>query len=102
MSTTESGPEGPTTSLLKNFPVDSSSPDLPPDMFLYGRKGPWPQPSPAHPLKEAAEVLSVPLVESLVWDVTVGRRLVTDSAGYTGFAAQLTRQDLALPLPSDA
>jgi hypothetical protein len=102
MSTMGSTPEGSTTRTLRNSPPDSSNPDLPPDMFLYGRKGPWPQPSPAHPLKAAAEVLSVPLVESLVWDVTVGRRLLTDSAGFTGFAAQLTRQDLALPIPSDA
>ena len=102
MSTTESAPEGSITRTPRNLAADSSNPDLPPDMFLYGRKGPWPQPSPAHPLKAAAEVLSVPLVESLIWDVTVGRRLVTNSAGYTGFAAQLTRQDLALPIPSDA
>lgn len=85
-----------------SYPSNQSADvDLSPDMFLYGRKGPWPQPSPSHPLKQAAEVLSVPLVESLVWDATVGLRLVKDGAGYPGFAAQLAAQDLTQPIPSD-
>ena len=54
----------------------ASQQEAPPDQFLYGRKGPWPQPSPSHPLQEAAEVLNIPPIESLVWNGTVGKRLL--------------------------
>lgn len=88
-----------------NYPANVSlkaiSPDLSPDEFLYGRKGPWPQPSPAHPLKEAAEVLNVPLVESLVWDATVGKRLVESYVGYGGLASAAAAWDLGQPIPTD-
>jgi hypothetical protein len=76
-----------------NFPANSSSPDLLPDQFLYGRKGPWPQPSPTHPLQEAAEVLNVPLVESLVWDATVGLRLLKGQAAFPALAAYDAMED---------
>ena len=49
-----------------------SDPTLSPDQFLYGRKGPWPQPSPSHPLVEACEVLTIPPNEMLLWNSTIG------------------------------
>lgn len=79
-----------------------TDPDLTPDQFLYGRKGPWPQPSPDHPLKEAAEVLNVPLVEGIVWDLAVGVRLLSDEAGYPPLAAQNALHDVDQPIPTDA
>ena len=85
----------------KNFPANWSSPDLPPDQFLYGRKGPWPQPSPTHPLKEAAEVLNVPLVETLVWDATVGLRLLKGQAAFPALAAYDAMFDGMSLIPSD-
>ena len=81
----------------KNALPEWSDPDLTPDHFLYGRKGPWPQPSPDHPLKEAAEVLNVPLVEGIVWDLAVGVRLLRDEAFYPPQAAQLAVQDMDSP-----
>jgi hypothetical protein len=81
--------------------IDSSNPDLPPDQFLYGRKGPWPQPSPTHPLKEAAEVLSVPLIESLVWDATVGKRLLIGQAAFPALAAKDAVFDGQSLIPTD-
>lgn len=84
---------------MKDAP--QSQPELSPDQFLYGRKGPWPQPSPTHPLLEAAEVLNVPPIESLLWNGTVGKRLLETQVGYPGYAAGLAMEDLALPIPSD-
>ena len=74
--------------------------DPAPDQFLYGRKGPWPQPSPTHPLKEAAEVLNIPPIEALLWNSTIGKRLLETQFGYPGFAAGLAMLDLELPIPS--
>ncbi|MBY0517589.1 MAG: hypothetical protein K2P81_11805 [Bacteriovoracaceae bacterium] len=42
--------------------------------FLYGRKGPWPQPQPAHPLGEAPGVVHVPINEWADWWLHVGSR----------------------------
>lgn len=84
-----------------NFSIETINPDLPPDQFLYGRKGPWPQPSPAHPLKQAAEVLNIPLAESLIWDATIGKRLVEEQIGYAGVASVAAAADLILPIPTD-
>ena len=80
---------------------DWCRPDLPPDQFLYGRKGPWPQPSPTHPLKEAAEVLNIPPVETLVWNATVGERLLITQLGFPGAAALAARMNLTTAIPSD-
>jgi hypothetical protein len=85
----------------QKVPLDPNSPDLPPDQFLYGRKGPWPQPSPSHPLKEAAEVLSVPLIESLVWDATVGKRLLIGQAAFPALAAMDAITDGAASIPTE-
>ncbi|PIK16183.1 hypothetical protein [Halobacteriovorax sp. JY17] len=47
-----------------------------PKDFLYGRKGPWPQPSPDHPFGESPAVLKIPLREILDWWIFVGLRYV--------------------------
>jgi hypothetical protein len=86
----------------ENFPANRSNPDLPPDQFLYGRKGPWPQPSPAHPLKEAAEVLNIPSIENVIWEATIGKRLLESQIGFAGLAALDATTDLATPIPTDA
>jgi hypothetical protein len=88
-------------SFPNSFPVDSSNPDLLPDQFLYGRKGPWPQPSPSHPLKEAAEVLNIPPLEALVWNSTIGERYLTTQLGYPGVAARAATVNLTLAIPTD-
>jgi hypothetical protein len=80
-------------STLDNYPANSSSTNLPPDQFLYGRKGPWPQPSPSHPLTEAAEVLNIPLIETAVWDATVGLRLLVGQAAFPALAAKDAMED---------
>ncbi len=46
------------------------------DQFLHGRKGPWPQPQPAHPLGEAPGVVHVPLNEWFDWWLHIGSRYV--------------------------
>jgi hypothetical protein len=75
--------------------------ELAPDQFLYGRKGPWPQPSPTHPLQEAAEVLNIPPIEALLWNGTVGKRLLETQVGYPGVAAGLAVLDMELQIPTD-
>ena len=75
--------------------------NLTPDQFLYGRKGPWPQPSPSHPLIEAMEVLNIPPVESLLWNATIGERYLKTQVGYPPAAAALGMADAAYTTPSD-
>ncbi|MDD0851999.1 lipoxygenase family protein [Halobacteriovorax sp. GB3] len=48
--------------------------DLGPKSFMYGRKGPWPQPSPAHPQGEAFAVIHLPFIEKLDWWIHIGSR----------------------------
>lgn len=48
--------------------------ELSPEDFLYNRNGPWPQPSPAHPLGEAAAVLHIPIREWADWWLHIGSR----------------------------
>lgn len=79
-----------------------SDPTLTPDQFLYGRKGPWPQPSPSHPLIEAMEVLNIPPVESLLWNATIGERYLKTQVGYPPEAAGKAVLDAAYTTPSDA
>ncbi|WP_372654752.1 hypothetical protein [Halobacteriovorax sp.] len=50
--------------------------DYTPKDFLYGRKGPWPQPSPDHPFGESPAVLHLPLREVIDWWIFVGSRYV--------------------------
>ncbi len=59
--------------------------DYKPKDFLYRRKGPWPQPSPAHPLGEAPSVLHLPLKEWFEWWVHIGSRFVL-TLGYSPIA----------------
>lgn len=79
-----------------------SDPALTPDQFLYGRKGPWTQPSPSHPLGEALEVLTIPPVETMLWNATIGQRYFKTQVGYPPEAAAKAVLDLAYTTPSDA
>lgn len=47
-----------------------------PKDFLYGRKGPWPQPCPDHPYDESPGVIHLPLGEWLDWWLHIGARFV--------------------------
>lgn len=58
-----------------------------PDQFLYSRKGPWPQPSPSHPLICADEVLHIPPIEALLFNEAIGARYLKDQIGYAAPAA---------------
>ena len=51
-----------------------SAPDLP-AQFLYKRKGPWPQPSPSHPMICADEVLHIPPPEADAFNTQIQWRL---------------------------
>ncbi|MGR4867960.1 hypothetical protein ACIPRI_03710 [Variovorax sp. LARHSF232] len=75
---------------------------LPPDQFLYGRKGPWPQPSPSHPLIEAYEVLNIPPIETLLWNATIGERLLKTQVGYPPMAAGRAAKNIETTTPTDA
>lgn len=59
-----------------------------PDQFLYSRKGPWPQPSPSHPLICADEVLNIPPMEELMFNETIGARYLKARVGYPAYAAE--------------
>ncbi|MEW5851894.1 MAG: hypothetical protein AB2A00_24100 [Myxococcota bacterium] len=70
-------------------PVSSSTlPALPndtlpgPDAYLYGRKGPWPQPSPAHPQGESAAVIHLPDDEQAEWNKAIGDRYLKNLLTY--------------------
>lgn len=73
-----------------------------PDQFLYSRMGPWPQPSPSHPMKCAAEVLHIPPLEQLLFDMTIGKRYLEARVGYPPFAAAYAAENLNWTGPSDA
>ncbi|MFP5386743.1 MAG: hypothetical protein ACLGHN_11730 [Bacteriovoracia bacterium] len=47
-----------------------------PKHFLYGRKGPWPQPSPDHPYGESPAVIHLPFSEWVDWWWNIGKRFV--------------------------
>lgn len=44
--------------------------------FLYGRKGPWPQPCPDHPYDESPGVIHLPINEWIDWWLRIGSRFV--------------------------
>lgn len=48
-----------------------------PKDFLYGRKGPWPQPCPDHPYDESPGVIHLPLGEWADWWLRIGSRFAT-------------------------
>lgn len=47
-----------------------------PKDFLYGRKGPWPQPCPDHPYDESPAVIHLPLIEWIDWWLNIGLRFI--------------------------
>jgi len=47
-----------------------------PKDFLYGRKGPWPQPCPDHPYDESPGVIHLPLKEWIDWWANIGLRFI--------------------------
>lgn len=47
-----------------------------PKKYLYGRKGPWPQPSPDHPYGEAPAVIHIPIKEWIGWWLRIGSRFL--------------------------
>lgn len=47
-----------------------------PDDYLYGRKGPWPQPCPDHPYDESPAVIHIPLSEWVDWWLRIGSRFL--------------------------
>src|SRR5258708_2322645 len=78
-----------------------SKPTASPDQYLYGRQGPWPQPSPSHPLIEAYEVLTIPPIETLLWNSTIGERYLKTLVGYAGLAAGKAMLNFAYTTPAD-
>ena len=49
--------------------------------FLYGRKGPWPQPNPYRPLSKAPVVINVPWQEQVDWALRIGLRFAVQIVG---------------------
>lgn len=47
-----------------------------PKDYLYGRKGPWPQPCPDHPCHESPAVIHLPLDEQIDWWANIGSRFL--------------------------
>ena len=76
-------------------------PAVAPDQFLYGRKGPWPQPSPSHPMGEAPEVLTIPSLEETLFNATIGTRYLTTQLGYPPYASRLATSKLGYTTPTD-
>lgn len=70
--------------------------------FLYDRKGPWPQPSPRHPLGTAPEVLHLPWQEKVDWQLHIGLRYMRDLFLYGPVAAFRALGFRELPTISDA
>lgn len=54
--------------------------NLGPEHFLHGRMGPWPQPSPAHPIGEAPAVIHLPWKEKIDWWMWIGSRYMATLA----------------------
>ena len=75
-------------------------PELP-DQFLYSRTGPWPQPSPSHPLKCANEVLNIPAMETLLFNNTIGARYLDARLNFPPIAAAYVVQNLGWAGPVD-
>jgi hypothetical protein len=78
-----------------------SNSKLTPDQFLYARQGPWPQPSPSHPLEEAWEVLNIPPLENMLWNATIGQRYIMTQVGYPPKAAANAVKQLGYTVPDD-
>ena len=50
--------------------------------YLYDRKGPWPQPNPAHPFGEAPAVVHIPKKEKRTWYWNIGLRYMRNMLTY--------------------
>lgn len=50
--------------------------------YLYDRKGPWPQPNPAHPFGEAPAVVHIPKKEKKTWYWNIGLRYIRNMLTY--------------------
>lgn len=50
--------------------------------YLYDRKGPWPQPNPAHPFGEAPAVVHIPKKEQRTWYWNIGLRYMRNMLTY--------------------
>ncbi len=72
-----------------------------PDQYLYARKGPWPQPSPSHPLKCADEVLNIPPMEELLFNEQIGARYLKEQVGYPPFAGMYSAENENWVGPTD-
>lgn len=70
--------------------------------FLYGRGGPWPQPSPDHPMGEAPEVLHLPPAEQKEWMLHIGLRYEWNRLSYWPKALAIAATSQGTPLPTDA
>ena len=79
-----------------------TDPNLPPDQFLYERKGPWPQPAPAYPMERPPEVLNIPTSEYATWWEMIGTRLAAAYEVEKFLAPGQAQADLACALPTDA
>ena len=78
-----------------------TDPNLPPDQFLYERKGPWPQPAPAYPMARPPEVLTVPWQEYDEWWLTIGVKLLAEYGVEKLLAPAQAQADLELSLQTD-
>jgi hypothetical protein len=72
------------------------------DDFLYGRSGPWPQPSPDHPMGEAPEVLHLPEQEEKEFFRHIGLRYEWNRLTYWPKSLAIAVSSQGQPFPSDA
>ncbi|MCB0543097.1 MAG: hypothetical protein H6575_19245 [Lewinellaceae bacterium] len=79
-----------------DFPVTRPQSD-----YLYDRRGPWPQPQPAHPLGFAPGVVHVPQDEIRHWNRTTGLRYTWTVLTYWPSAAWYAFKHRALEPLSD-
>jgi hypothetical protein len=71
---------------FSKFELEKDFEELPPESFLYDRRGPWPQPSANHPFGEVKAVLHVPFAETFNWWKKVGARYIKDLVFYSPVA----------------
>jgi hypothetical protein len=62
------------------------------DDFMFGRKGPWPQPSPSHPLGQAPAVVHLPFADQVDWQLHIGLRYLATLLLYWPIAAAKTAE----------
>lgn len=51
--------------------------------FAYNRRGPWPQPNPTHPVREAPAVLHLPGRMNFDWFLHIGLRYIWNIISFT-------------------